>query len=121
MIAFSDDVEILIEELEQKDELSPKEKIILDVIDTINIVEEDGLHGFWYSSLNTETSIKALDEIGAAELVDLIQSSQWCTSSASDRGELSETELTHLSELEEDLIPMLEDVPELLEEFLEEE
>lgn len=122
MIQFTEAIENLLEDLENKEEneISSSEQVLLDAVEAGNLVEEDGLHAFWYSSLNTEKAIKAFDTIGAFEIVDLIQSSQWCCSSHDDRGNFTSTEENHLSEIEEELIPKLEDLSEFIEDFLEE-
>lgn len=119
---LSEQIEILLDEIESdpERELSEKEKVIVDVVEATTLIEEDGLHAFWFSSLSEELVIKALDEIGAYEIVDLVQSSQWCKSSAEDRGDFSETEEGHLSGIEEELMPKIDDILELIEDYLEE-
>jgi len=119
---LSEKIEILLDEIEQNPEreLSEKEQVIVDVYETATLIIEDGLNVFWFSSLNEDRMIKAFDEIGAHEMMDLIQSSQWCKSSAEDRGDYSETEEGHLAEIEEELLPKLEDLSEFLEDYLEE-
>lgn len=119
---LSEQIEILLDEIENDPDrdLSQKEQVITEVIETSLLIEESGLHAFWYSSLSEEVVIKAFDEIGAHEIIDLIQSSQWCTSSPEDRGDFSDTEENHLSGIEEELMPKLDDLSELIEDYLEE-
>ncbi len=121
-IEFSDDIVILVDELETASSertLSRDERAILDVVDTIELVGREGLHEFWHSSLSHEQVINSFDLIGASQMVDLFNGSQWCCSCASDRGQLTEVETNHLSEIEEDLDGELSEAVELLEEFLE--
>ena len=119
---LSEQIEILLDEIENDPdrELSDKEQVIVEVIEAASLIEESGLHAFWYSSLSEKIVIKAFDEIGAHEIIDLIQSSQWCTSCSDDRGEFSDTEENHLSGIEEELMPKLDDISELIEDYLEE-
>lgn len=122
MIEFSEAVEELIDTLESEErELSEREQVVMDVIEVVRLIDEEGLHEFWFGPLNCEQSIKALDEIAAYEIVDHIQSSQWVQSASEDRNDFSETEAEHLAEIEEELYEKLEDVSELIEEYLEEE
>jgi len=122
MIEFSETVEELIDELESEErELSEKEQVVMDVVETVRLLDEEGLHEFWFGPLNSEQSIKALDEIGAYEIVDQIQSSQWVQSASEDRNDFSGTEAEHLSEIEEELYERLGDVSEFIEEYIEEE
>lgn len=123
MIQLSEEIEILIEEVSNKDdgEISLPEQIVFDVVEAANLIEEDGLHAFWYSSLNTERVIRAFDSIGAFEVVDLIQSSQWCTSSSDDRSAFTNTEESYLAEIESELLPKFDELVDFIEEYLEEQ
>jgi hypothetical protein len=121
MIQFSDKIEILLEEFETEDrELSSVEKVIVNVVEAASLIDEEGLHSFWHSGFNENLVIKSFDAIGAFEIIDLIQSSQWVKSAADDRGDLSDTEESHLSDIESELLPLLEDLSDLIEEYLEE-
>ena len=119
---LSEPLEMLLAEVEDDPNrvLSEKEKVVIDVIETSSLILEDGLHAFWFSSLNEDLAIKGFDEVGAYEIVDLIQSSQWCKSSSEERSEFSNTEEEHLSEIEAELMPMFEDLSDYLEEYLAE-
>ena len=100
-------------------ELNELESVVVEVTEAAALIESDGLHELWHSSMDPDKVIKSFDEIGAFEIVDLIQSSQWCVSAASDRGEFSDTEENHLSEIEEELEMRLEDLDGFLLEYLE--
>lgn len=123
MIQLNEDIEILIEEVGNKDDsqISASEQTVFDVVEAANLIEEDGLHAFWYSSLNTERVIRGFDSIGAFEVVDLIQSSQWCTSSSDDRSAFTYTEENHLTEIESELLPKFEELVDFIEEYLEDQ
>ena len=89
------------------------------MIEATSVIQAEGLNTLWHCSLVPENVIKSFDEVGAHEIVDLITSSQWCVSSPEDRGEYSDTEENHLSEIEEELEFKFEDLPDILEEYLE--
>ena len=129
-IEFSDDLEILIDSLEQESaerELSRNERALIDVIDAVSLItsEEDALHEFWQSPVNHEQIINSFELVGASGLVDHLNSSQWCKSRTEDRSQYTETESSHIGEIEEQFFEELQDLPEILdtfvEEFLEEE
>ncbi len=121
-IELGDEIEIFVDDLENASSersLSRDEQAILDVVDTLELVGEEGLHEFWHSSTKQEQVIHSFDMIGASQMVDLFNGTQWCRSCASDRGQLTEVETNHLSEIEEDLSAEIENVPSLLQEFIE--
>ena len=122
MLDFSEAIEELIEvvEADPDKELSEVEKNIMNVIEVAGIIDEEGLHGFWMSALNHDVVLKSLDTVGAYALLDLFQSSQWCSTKSPDQ-ELNEVELGHLEDIEEELTPLLADLPSQLEEYLEDE
>ena len=122
MLDFSENIEEFIEDIEADPErkLSEEEQNIMNVVEVASIIEEEGLHVFWMSALNHEAMLKSLDEVGAPALLDLFQSSQWCSTKSPDQ-ELTEVELSHLEEIEEELTPMLDELPAQLQEYLEDE
>ena len=52
-------------------------------------------------------------------MVDLLNSSQWCETRTTDRDQYTEAETNYLSEIEEELPTALEELNDLLEEFIE--
>lgn len=122
MLEFSEAIEELVEYLEADPdkELNEVERNIMNAVETANLTKEEGLHGFWMSSLDHDGMLKSLDEVGAHALLDLFQSSQWCSTKSLDQ-ELNEVELDHLEEIESELTPLLADLPDQLQEYLEDE
>ncbi len=122
MIEFTTDIEDLIEDLEEApdSELTEKNQHITNIVETARLLEEDGLFGFWTSPINQELIMKSFDTIGAYELHDLFQSSQWCENKSADQ-ELNEVETSHLEDIESELIPLLEELPSVLQEYFEDE
>lgn len=122
MLEFSEAVEELIEDVEADPdkELNEVEQNIMNAVETANITEDEGLHGFWMSPLNHDAMLKSLDEVGAHALLDLFQSSQWCSTKSPDQ-ELSDVELSHLEDIESELSPLLLELPGQLQEYLEDE
>ncbi|NWK57025.1 hypothetical protein HW115_15490 [Verrucomicrobiaceae bacterium N1E253] len=121
---FSDAIEILVDTLEnasQERPLSRNEQAVIDVVDTVGFVEQEGLQEFWSSPINQDQVIKSFDLIGAAQIVDVFNSSQWCRRKAVETSQFTEVESSHLSEIEEELHSELWEVPELLEAFIEDE
>jgi hypothetical protein len=122
MLEFSEAIEELIEDVEADPDksLSEVEQNIMNAIEVASITEEEGLYGFWMSPLNHDAMLKSLDEISAYALLDLFQSSQWCSTKSPDQ-ELNEVELGYLEDIESELTPMLSELPEQLQEYLEDE
>ena len=122
MLEFSEAVEELIEDVEADPDksLTEVEQNIMNAVETANITEDEGLYGFWMSPLNHEAMLKSLDEVGAYALLDLFQSSQWCSTKSPDQ-ELNEIELGHIEDIESELTPLLTDLPDQLQEYLEDE
>ena len=122
---FSDEIEILVDKLEQDSnerQLNREERALIDVLDTVKLIEEgEGLNEFWLSSIDHARISNSFELIGASTIVDTLNSSQWCQSSSSDRSQYSETESSHLSGIEEEYFEALTEVPELIEVFIEEE
>ena len=119
---YSEAIEELIEvvEADPERELNEVEQNIMNAIEVANLIEEEGLHGFWMSAIDHDSVLKSLDAVGAYSLLDLFQSSQWCSTKSPEQ-ELTEVESNHLEEIEEELIPMLQELPDQLKEYLEDE
>lgn len=124
-IEWPDKVEILIDELEHEAaerELSREERALMDVYETVPVLESrDGLHEFWQSSISHQRVIKSFDLIGASILVDALNASQWCQTRTADREDYSETEENYLAEIEEDLPAGLDELVDLVLEFMADE
>lgn len=122
MIEFTTDIEDILEDIEESDstDLSETQQHIVNAVDTARLLEEEGLYGFWMAPINHESMMKTFDAIGAYELHDLFQSSQWCENKTADQ-ELNEVETSHLEDIESELMPLLEDLPDILQDFLEDE
>ena len=122
---FNDEIEILVDKLEQESnerQLNREERALIDVLDTVKLIEEgEGLNEFWLSSIDHSRISNSFELIGASTIVDTLNSSQWCQSASSDRSQYSETESNHLSGIEEEYFAALSEVPELIEVFIEEE
>lgn len=118
-------VEILVDRLESESAeraLSREERALMDVYETVPVLEsEDGLHEFWHSGVNHQRIIKSFDLIGAATLVDPLNASRWCETRSEDRNDYSETEEDYLCTIEEELPAALEELVDLVLEFIEEE
>jgi hypothetical protein len=124
-IEWPDKVEILIDELEteaSERELSREERTLLDVYETVPILESrDCLHEFWQSSINHQRIIKSFDLIGASIIVDVLNASQWCQTRTIDREDYSETESDYLAEIEEELPGGMYELADLVLEFIADE
>lgn len=122
---WPEEVEILIDRLEHESSeraLSREERALMDVYETIPVLEsEEGLHAFWHSGVNHQRVIKSFDLIGASTLVDPLNASQWCGTRTDDRNDYSETEEEYLCTIEEDLAAGLDDLVDLVLDFIEEE
>jgi len=119
---FNEAIEELIEQVEvdPDKELSEAEQNIMNSIEVATLIEEEGLHGFWMSAIDHESVLKSLDSVGAYALLDLFQSSQWCSTKSPDQ-ELTGVELNHLEDIEEEVVPLLQELPDQLLEHLEDE
>lgn len=120
---FGDDIEILLGELETASEdraLTRGELAVIDVVDSIRLIEGgEGLHEFWQSDLDHSRVMNSFDIIGSERMVDAIKAGQWCETRLEDRSLYTETEADYLSELEEEMYEAITEVPEILEEFVE--
>lgn len=124
-IEWCSDIETLVDRLDEEStqrDLTREERALIDVVETVQILQEDdGLHGFWQSDLAQSRIINSFDLVGATEIVDALNSSQWCETRNEDRGAYTETETDHLASIEEELFEALSDITERVEEFIEDE
>lgn len=124
-IEWPDEVELLVDRLESESAeraLSREERALMDVYETVPLLEsEDGLHGFWQSGVNHQRVIKSFDMIGASAVVDPLNASQWCETRPEDRNDYSETEEEYLANIEEDLFAGMDELIDLVLEFINEE
>ena len=124
-IEWPDEVEILVERLENEAAeraLSRAERALMDVYETVPVLESDDcLHEFWQSGVDHQRVINSFDLIGAATLVDLLNASRWCETRSLDRQDYSETESDYLATIEEELPAGLDELIDLVLEFIEEE
>jgi hypothetical protein len=124
-IEWPEEVEILIDRFESesaKRALNRAERALMDVYETVPILEsEDGLHEFWQSGVDHQRIINSFDLIGATTLVDPLNASRWCETRSQDRDDYSETESEYLATIEEDLPAGLEELIDLVIDFIEDE
>ena len=124
-IEWPDEVEVLIDRLENESDerdLSREERALMDVYETVPILEsEDCLHEFWQSPIDHQRIIKSFDLIGATSLVDPLNASRWCATRSDDRNDYSETEAEYLATIEEDIPAGMDELVDLVLEFIEEE
>jgi len=125
-VEWSDEITVLVEQLDEKSEeggLSREERAVLDVVETVQLLdpEGDGLHDFWQSGLNHRRIIISFDLVGSSAMVDVLNASQWCQTRDSDRDQYTETESEYLASIEEDLYEAISELPDLLDEFVEDE
>jgi hypothetical protein len=124
-IEWPDEVEMLVDRLESESaerDLTREERALIDVYETVPVLEsDDGLHEFWQSGINHQRVIRSFDLIGAATLVDPLNASRWCESRSPDRNDYSETEESYLATIEEELPAGMDELLDLVLEFIEEE
>lgn len=124
-IEWPEKVEILVDRLEGESServLNREERALMDVYETVSILEsEDGLHGFWHSGIDHQRVINSFDLVGAATLVDPLNASRWCQTRSEDRNDYSETEADYLATIEEELPAGMDELIDLVLEFIEEE
>ena len=122
---WPDEVEVLVDRLETEAaerNLTREERALMDVYETVPVLQsEDCLHEFWKSPLEHQRIINSFDLIGATTIVDPLNASRWCGTRADDRNDYSDTEGAYLATIEEDLPAGLEELPDLVTEFIEEE
>ena len=94
----------------------------MDIYETIPILQsDDSLHEFWQSRIDHQRIINSFELIGATSLVDPLNASRWCETRPEDRNDYSETEANHLATIEEDLIDGMDELIDLVIDFVEEE
>ena len=124
-LEWPDEVEVLVDRLENESaerDLSRAERALMDVYETVPMLEsEDGLHEFWQSAVDHQRIINSFDLIGATSLVDPLNASRWCGTRSQDRCDYSETEADYLATIEEDLPTGLDELIDLVLDFIEEE
>lgn len=124
-IEWPDEVEMLVDQLEGEmagRALSREERAIMDVYETVAILEsEDCLHEFWQSPIDHQRVIKSFDLIGASGIVDPLNASRWCGTRSEDRSDYNETEADYLTTIEEELPSAMDELVDLVLEFIEEE
>ena len=125
-IEWSDEVLVLADELDGKladGGLSREERALLDVIETVTMLDPqgDGLHEFWQSGVDHQRIINSFDLVGSSAMVDVINASKWCQSRTESRDDYSETESEYLASIEDDMYEALNELPDLVDDFIEEE
>ncbi|MGB6219515.1 hypothetical protein [Haloferula sp.] len=124
-IEWPDEVEVLVDRLENESAeraLSREERALMDVYETVPVLEsEDCLHDFWQSGVDHQRVINSFDLVGAATLVDPLNASRWCQTKSEDRNDYSGTEADYLATIEEEIPTGLDELVDLVIEFIEEE
>lgn len=124
-IAWPDKIEILIDDLENEAisrDLGREERALMDVYETVPILESrDCLHEFWQSSIDHQRVISSFDLIGASTIVDALNASRWCQTHKQDREDYSETETDYLATIEEELPAGMDELIDLVLEFIADE
>ncbi|YCM43780.1 hypothetical protein V2O64_20955 [Verrucomicrobiaceae bacterium 227] len=125
IMEWPDEVETLIDQLESESAeraLTREERALMDIYETVPILQgEDCLHDFWQSGMNHQRVINSFELIGATGLVDPLNASRWCETRAEDRNDYSEGESDYLSNIEEELAEGMDELIDLVMEFIEEE
>ncbi len=65
--------------------------------------------------------IKSFDLVGAQGIVDPLNASRWCGTRSEDRNDYTETEADYLATIEEELPAGMDELVDLVLEFIEEE
>lgn len=116
---------MLIERLEEEATeraLSREERALMDVMETVPILEsEECLHGFWHTGLNHQRVIRSFELIGATTVADALNASRWCEARSEDRNDFSGTEEDYLVQIEEELAAGMDELIDLVLEFIEDE
>lgn len=124
-IEWPDKIEVVIDQLESEAserELSREERAVLDIYETVPILQsEDCLHDFWQSGIDHQRTINSYELIGATSLVDPMNASRWCGARNEDRNDYTESETEYLAEIEEEVPGAIDELVELLLEFVDEE
>ena len=124
-IEWPDEVEVLVDQLEGESaerDLTREERALMDIYETVPVLEsQDCLHEFWQSGMNHQRIINSFELIGATGLVDPLNASRWCENRTEDRNDYSETESSYLTSIEEELAEGMDELVDLVVEFIEEE
>tara|TARA_B110000285_G_scaffold233999_1_gene309486 strand:+ start:1965 stop:2363 length:399 start_codon:yes stop_codon:yes gene_type:complete len=124
-IEWPDKIEVLIDYLESEAgerDLTREERAVVDVYETVPILQsEDCLHDFWQSGIDHQRTINSFELVDATVLVDAMNASRWCGARNEDRNDYTETETDHLTTIEEEVPGGIDDLADLLIEFIEEE
>ena len=124
-IEWPDPIEVLIDQLENESserDFTREELALMDIYETIPILQsDDSLHEFWQSGIDHQRIINSFELIGATSLVDPLNASRWCETRPEDRNDYSETEANHLATIEEELIDWMDELVDLVLDFVEEE
>ncbi|MDB4482131.1 hypothetical protein N9050_04210 [Akkermansiaceae bacterium] len=124
-IEWPDPIEVLIDHLENESserDFTREERALMDIYETIPILQsDDSLHEFWQSGIDHQRIINSFELIGATSLVDPLNASRWCETRPEDRNDYSETEANHLATIEEELIDGMDELIDLVIDFVEEE
>lgn len=124
-IEWPDEVEVLVDQLEGESaerDLTREERALMDIYETVPVLEsQDCLHEFWQSGMNHQRIINSFDLIGATGLVDPLNASRWCETRTEDRNDYSETESSYLTSIEEELAEGMDELVDLVVEFIKEE
>lgn len=124
-IEWPDKIEVLIDYLESEAgerDLTREERAVVDVYETVPILQsEDCLHEFWQSGIDHQRTINSFELVDATVLVDAMNASRWCGARNEDRNDYTETETDHLTTIEEEVPGGIDDLADLLIEFIEEE
>ncbi|BDS05726.1 hypothetical protein NT6N_07660 [Oceaniferula spumae] len=124
-IEWPDEVEVLIDQLESEAperDLSREERAVMDIYETVPILQsEDCLHEFWQSGIEHQRIINSFELIGSTIVVDAMNASRWCGTRSEHRNDYTETEADHLATIEEELEAGMDELIDLLMDFIEEE
>jgi hypothetical protein len=124
-IEWPDPIEALIDQFENESserDFTREEQALMDIYETVPILQsDDSLHEFWQSGIDQQRIINSFELIGATSLVDPLNASRWCETRPEDRNDYSETEANHLATIEEELIDGLDELIDLVLDFIEEE
>ena len=124
-IEWPDEIEVLIDQLEseaQERDLNREERALMDIYETVPILQsEDCLHEFWQSGIEHQRIINSFELIGATGLVDPMNASRWCGTRNEDRNDYTESETEYLATIEEELEVGMDELTDLVLEFVEEE
>ena len=125
IIEWPDEVEVLIDQLEGESAeraLTREERALMDIYETVPILQsEECLHGFWQSGMNHQRIINSFELIGATTLVDPLNASRWCETRSEDRNDYTGAETDYLANIEEELAEGMDELIDLVMEFIEEE